>query len=119
MPHVLLASGDWHFRALVRAQLIEEGIEAEAHETAREALNGITGLRKLPALIVADLAGSPHPAAGIDLLARWTPILPVWIVLPHTMKVDRPIEHLGFDRVIYRPLDLATLVQEIKERSGL
>ena len=38
MTQVLLAGKDWQARALVRAQLIEEGLDVEADETIREAL---------------------------------------------------------------------------------
>jgi len=117
MPSVLLAGKDWKSRALLRAQLQEEGLEVIALEGAREALNSLTGLANLPKLLVADLTGSSHPTAEVDLLARWTSILPIWLILSRTVTLGRAIDELGFERVIYRPVDMARLVQEIKERA--
>ncbi|MGH9356678.1 MAG: hypothetical protein ACRD10_11165 [Terriglobia bacterium] len=116
MPRVLLAGKDWQFRALLRAQLREEGLEVIAQETSRGALAALTDLGNLPALLVADLTGSADPAAELRLLARWTSILPVWLVLSRVLRVDRNVGRLGFDRVIYRPLDMDGLVEQIKER---
>ncbi|HLI30360.1 MAG TPA: hypothetical protein VKV79_04575 [Terriglobia bacterium] len=117
MPRVLLAGKDWKLRALLRAQLKEEGVEVIALENAREALNSLTGLANLPKLLVADLTDSSHPAAEVDLLVRWTSILPIWLVLSRTVTLSHAIDELGFERAIYRPVDMARLVQEIKERA--
>ena len=116
MPRIVLAGKDWQFRALLRAQLREEGLEVIAQETSRGALTGLTGLADLPELLVADLTGSAHPVAELDLLARWTSILPVWLILSRTVRMNLEIARLGFERVIYRPLDMGRLVQQIKER---
>lgn|SRR5487761_59923 len=116
MPRVLLAGTDWKSRALLRAQLQEEGLEVIAHEGARDALNGLTDIGDLPKLFVADLTASSHPTAEVELLARWTSILPIWLILSQTVPLNRVIEGLGFERILYRPQDMAHLVQEIKAR---
>ena len=115
MPRVLLVAKDWKFRTLLRAHLREEGLEVNALADAREALNGLTTLADLPKLLVADLTGSAHPSAEADLLARWTSILPIWLIVSRTLTLERVLEGLGFNRVIYRPVDVGRLAREIKE----
>ncbi|MGH9359320.1 MAG: hypothetical protein ACRD1O_09140 [Terriglobia bacterium] len=116
MPRVLLAAKDWKFRALLRAQLQEEGFEVTAQESTRDALNELTNLADLPKLLVADVTGSIHPVAEVDLLARWAPFLPVWLILSQTVALNLDIKGLGFEWVIYRPQDMACLVDQIKNR---
>ncbi|MGH9375192.1 MAG: hypothetical protein ACRD1J_03395 [Terriglobia bacterium] len=116
MSRVLLAASDWKFRALLRAQLREEGLEVIARATARDALNGLTNLADLPKLLVVDATSSIHPGAEVDLLASWTSILPIWLILSRTVNLERDPVSLGFERVMYRPQDIASLVRQVKDR---
>ena len=50
MSHILIAGKDWQARALLRAQLLEEGFEVEAHETIPDALATWIG-RKAPGFV--------------------------------------------------------------------
>ncbi len=56
MNRVLLVGKDWQARALLRAQLIEEGLKVEAHETVQEAVESLEMSPLLPGLLVADLS---------------------------------------------------------------
>ncbi len=116
MNCVILAGRDWRFRALLRAQLLEEKIDVEAYEMPREALNHLTDLKSLPRLLVADLFGSPSPKAELKLLSKWTALIPIWIILTHIFRTEESLEHQGFERVLYRPLDVAQFVKDIKKR---
>ncbi|HEX5482542.1 MAG TPA: hypothetical protein VFZ08_07935 [Terriglobia bacterium] len=118
MARVLLAGKDWRSRALLRAQLIEEGIEVEACETVREALNSLTNLSSLPGLVIADLFGSEHPSSDLELLANWAPVVPVWLLLGREIKPDRDPEKLGVERYFYRPIDMEKWIEQIKKRVG-
>ncbi|MGH9325695.1 MAG: hypothetical protein ACRD2B_03260 [Terriglobia bacterium] len=118
MARVLIAGADWQFRALVRAQLLEEGIEVEAYETVRDALNGLRDLNALPALLVIDLLASPNPRAELRLLAKWARLLPVWILIGHQLAVGKETGEAGAERVLYRPVEVGELVKAIKQRIG-
>jgi DNA-binding NtrC family response regulator len=109
-----LVGKEWQGRALLRAQLIEEGVEVEAYRTAREALEGMAEL--LPALLVEDLAESEDPAGEIDELAKWTRQIPVWIVAGRSLIAGKSLRGHGFEMILYRPIDLGELVEQIKRR---
>jgi CheY-like chemotaxis protein len=118
MTQVLLVGTDWSWRALLRAQLLEEGIDVRAYETSRDALNTVTDLMVLPKLLVADLHDSPRPEAEVDLLSKWRQLLPIWVITSHASKIDRDLDDAGIERVFARPVDLKRLVEEIKQRVG-
>jgi CheY-like chemotaxis protein len=115
---MFLIGKDWSSRALLRAQLLEEGIDVEAHETSREALNTVTTLTDLPKLLVADLQGSPNPESEVDLLSKWSSLIPVWLVTPRALRIDRKLKDAGAERIISRPVDIHQFVEEIKQRLG-
>lgn len=116
MSRVLLAGKDWRSRALLRAQLLEEGIEVEAFETVREALNSLTDLNSLPKLLIADLFESQHPSSDLHLLARWSKLVPIWLLLSHGIELDSRPEELGIERHFYRPIDMTEWIEQIKKR---
>jgi CheY-like chemotaxis protein len=118
MPLVFLSGKDWSSRALLRAQLLEEGIQVQAHETSRDALNTVTGLTDLPQLMVVDLQGSPNPEGEIDLLSKWGSLIPIWLITSRALRIDRKLEEAAYERVIPRPVDIKQLVEEIKYRVG-
>ena len=111
MSQVILVGKDWTFRALIRAQLLEEGLDVEAYETAADAAKAILGRYRLPKLMVADLTASDDPGAEVSQLARWAERVPVWIIAGREIASasDR-----RFARVLFRPVDAGQLVEEIK-----
>lgn len=119
VPQVLLVGKDWSSRALLRAQLLEEGVNVEAYETSRDALNTMTNLTDLPKLLVADLHDSQRPEAEVDLLAKWGHLIPIWLITSHASRVDRQLDDTGIERILARPVDVKRLVDEIKQRVGL
>lgn len=116
MTQVLLAGKDWKARALLRAQLIEEGLEVEAHETVSAALESLAGSSLLPALLVADLFASDDPSAELDQLASWTNQIPIWIIASRSLVVEKGLQGHGFEVILYRPVDVGELVEQIKRR---
>lgn len=114
MGQVILIGKNWQARALVRAQLIEEGVDAEAYLSATVAMEGSGEL--LPALIVADLAASDDVAAEIDELAKWTRQIPIWIIAGRDLISGKLLRGRGFEMVLYRPIDVGELVEQIKRR---
>jgi len=116
MAEVILAGEDWQARALLRAQLIEEGIDVEAYETVQEALAQVKSSSVPPDLLIADISASDHPSAGVERLAGRAKRIPIWIVASHTSSVKGGLEGRGFERVLFRPVDMGKLLQQIKQR---
>ena len=116
MSQVLLVGKDWPSRALVRAQLLEEGVDVEAYETSRDALNTLTSLGDLPQLLVADLHGNARPEAEIDALSKWGGLMSIWVISSRVLRLDRNLGDAGIERLLARPVDVKRLVEEIKQR---
>ena len=118
MKHIVLAGEQWQARALLRAQLIEEGYEVEAHETVAGALATLAQVRTLPALVIADVAESEDPSADLDNLSAWTKLVPVWLLASRSMLKEEEAREAGIERIFFRPVDLAGLIAAIQEITG-
>ena len=116
MTQILIAGKDWTSRALLRAQLIEEGFDVEACEDVREVVDRMWGSGEMPSLLIVDLFESANPSEDAALLASWAKLVPIWILARHGSSETSLLEGQGFERVLYRPLMVGKLVQEIKER---
>ena len=116
MARILLAGHHWQARALLRAQLIEEGLDVEAHETIREALKSLEASPALPTLFVADLTFSDDPASDAQLLSAWSMRVPIWILASRSLIVQEFLKGHGFEMTFFRPIDLGELVEQIKQR---
>jgi DNA-binding NtrC family response regulator len=116
MTHVLLAGKDWTARTLLRAQLIEEGLQVEAHESIRAAVKRLWASKVMPGLFVADLYESGNPAGDVLWLSQWSRLLPIWVIAGHGIVDAAMLEGRGFEKVFFRPLDVGKLVREIKAR---
>jgi CheY-like chemotaxis protein len=116
MARVVLVGKDWKTRALLRAQLIEEGLEVEAFETLREALARPEEAAPLPALLVADLYSSEDPRAEIERLAAWAASIPIWIIAGQSLLAESQLKSRGFELILTRPIDVGELVEQIKRR---
>ena len=116
MARVLLAGKDWQTRALLRAQLIEEGVSVEAYETVDDALAQLEWSFPLPALLIADISASDNPAVDVERLTIWAKRIPIWIIASHTLSVEGGLEGHGFETLLFRPVDMGKLVEQIKQR---
>jgi DNA-binding response OmpR family regulator len=114
---VFLAGKDWQARALLRAQLLEEGVRVEAFETVAEALAQLEFFSVIPSLLIADVSASDHPSADVDRLAAWAKRIPIWIIASHASSV-KGLEGHGFETILYRPVDMGKLLEQIQQRLG-
>jgi DNA-binding response OmpR family regulator len=114
MAEVVLIGKEWQARALVRAQLIEEGVDVEAFRTTREAMESLGEL--LPSLLVADFSESDDLSAEIDELTRWSRQIPIWIVAGRSLIAGKNLHGRGFEMILLRPIDVGELVDQIKHR---
>jgi DNA-binding NtrC family response regulator len=112
----MVVGKDWTARALLRAQLIEEGLDVEAHEAVADALQSLGPGPILPALLIADLSASDDPAADAHRLAAWTPRIPVWIIASRATIVGKALKGRGFETILFRPVDMKELVDQVKQR---
>ena len=97
---------------------MEEGVSVEAYETAAEALARLEFFPGRPALLIADISASDHPSADVECLTNWATRVPVWIIASHTSSVKGGLEGRGFEALLFRPLDMGKLVEQIKQRLG-
>ncbi|HLW79235.1 MAG TPA: hypothetical protein VKU44_06510 [Terriglobia bacterium] len=116
MIPVLLAGRDWKTRALLRAQLIEEGVEVRAFESAAEAIEAAQKETGPAPLLIADLTESADPTAEIRQLGSWSARLPIWIIARRSGSGAPDLEGRGFEAVLFRPIDVGELVEQIKRR---
>lgn len=116
MSSILLIGKDWQARALLRAQMLEEGFDVEAHESLAQAFERLDSSEILPALVVADVSASDDPEADIDQLAARSGQLPVWIIAAPSLIRRQALKGRGFEMILFRPVDLGELVEQIKRR---
>lgn len=116
MNYIMIAGKDWQARALLRAQLLEEGFEVEAHETIAEALATLGPRAHPPGLLIADISSSDGPSTDVDALSAWSGKVPVWIIASRTYIVEKSLRGHGFEMILLRPVDVGELVDQIKQR---
>jgi hypothetical protein len=110
-PDIVLLAAEWQPRALIRAQLIEEGFEVVATSTwpmMRQHLR--PGIK--PRLALVDLKGLQDPGGVLNdvrVLMKPDHVL----VLTANGTVSRPeIERLGF-RALSRPVVIQEVVRSV------
>jgi CheY-like chemotaxis protein len=116
VAQVLLVGKDWKSRALLRAQLLEEGVDVEACESLPEALEASIGRDAVPSLLIADLFGSSDPAVDVAQLTHWSKRIPIWVIASRSAIEEKDLQDGGFEAVLFRPLDVGELVERIKRR---
>ena len=116
MPCVLLIGKDWSTRALLRAELLEESVDVEAHETVGEAMKALEPAPPFPALLIADLSVSDDPEADADSLAPFARQVPIWVIATRTVTLPKGLKDRGFEMILLKPLDVGELVEQIKLR---
>ena len=116
MNRIVVAGKDWQARALLRAQLLEEGFEVEAYEAVPEALATLAPGANLPDLLLADISASDEPSADVTALAAWSGKIPVWVIASRTYIVEKGLRGHGFEMTLLRPVDVGELVEQIKQR---
>jgi len=116
MSHIVIAGKDWQSRALLRAQLLDEGFDVEAHETIPEALVTLEPGTGLPDLFIADISASDDPSADVEALSAWSRKVPIWIIASRAYIIEKGLKGHGFEMILLRPVDVDELVDQIKQR---
>jgi len=108
-PDVVLLAPEWRPRALLRAQLIEEGLEVLAAD-AWPAMRAQLRPGAKPRLAIVDLKGLPDPDGVLgNLRVLMKPDRVLVLTAAGTITGSR-IERLGF-RVLRRPVAIETIVR--------
>ena len=116
MSQILIAGKDWQARALLRAQLLEEGFEVEAYETIPEALATLQAGPQLPDLMIADISASDDPSADVEALSAYAHKVPIWVIASRSYIIEKGLRGHGFEMILLRPVDVGELVDQIKQR---
>lgn len=110
-PDVVLLGPEWPARALVRAQLIEEGYDVVATDTwpiPRQYLRS----ENQPRALVIDLHGLPDPQGVLDeVRGVITPGHVIVMTALGTMEID-DIRRMGF-HVVARPATVGAIVAAV------
>jgi len=107
---VLLAGGEWRPRALVLAQLVEEGYDVTAVEMWDEAELLLRKRPVKPAVVVFDLEGEPQPEAALSTLMKLAdPARVLVLSTSGTLSADA-VRARGFAHVLARPYSVGDVV---------
>lgn len=104
-PVVWIIDADQWPRAMLRAELIERGIDAAGYLTVRDAIDAL--LTRRPDAIVVDARGQPPEQIG-RLPKIGVPV----IVVAGTMELD-DLPDAPYTEVIRRPVSLGDLADRI------
>jgi hypothetical protein len=108
---IVLLGTKWQTRALLRAQLIEEGFEVLATDTW-PMMRQYLGPGEKPRLAIVDLQGLPDPERVLnDLSILMKPDRVLVLTAMDTVAPDA-IERLGF-RVLKRPVSIGDVVTAV------
>lgn len=111
-PDIVFLDADWQSRALIRAQLIEEGFEVVAAESWTMTRHHLRPGFK-PRLAIVDLKGLPDPQKVLrDLRVLMKPERVMVLSAIGTIPGEE-IERLGF-HVVPRPFLIEELVREVR-----
>jgi hypothetical protein len=109
-PDILLVGAEWPSRALVRAQLIEEGYEVAAVDAwPVPPLYRIPGMT--PRAAIVDLQGLAHPERVLDELPGIVPPDRVLVLTALGTVGHDDVRRMGY-RVMARPLGVSDLIAE-------
>lgn len=101
MPTVFVIARDWPLRVMVRAELLEKGIDAIGMQIAAEAGSRIAA-GVLPSVVVLEASGELDP--GLESLARRVPFVVV------ASRIDSDRWPGAAARVLERPVRIAEVV---------
>ncbi|HEX6465573.1 MAG TPA: hypothetical protein VFZ98_14020 [Vicinamibacterales bacterium] len=108
-PDIVLLAAEWQPRALIRAQLIEDGFEVVATNIWPKMRLHFRPFTK-PRLALVDLKGLPRPACVLnDLRALMKPERVLVLTALGTVP-ESDIERLGF-HVVSRPIVIRDVVK--------
>src|SRR5262245_9164442 len=113
---IVLISADWKPRALIRAQLLEEGYDVVATDEWSDARRALRSMKK-PKMLIVDLEDLAEPAAVLHEAGQYLDPDRVIVLGGLGTLPAADIEAQGF-RVIARPFAISDVVDEAARRLG-
>ncbi len=112
---ILLIAADWHFRALVRAQLLDEGYAVRAWPSVEIALAYLVRGGEQPRLTILDAQGIDVDAQALSDL--WRLIGGASLILCGGMLDRKTLsqEDLPPMKVLLRPFRIGDLVEQVRK----
>jgi DNA-binding response OmpR family regulator len=111
-PRILLVDDDLDIRLLLKAALSDEGYQVVATGNGLEAIQ--QAMLDPPDLIILDLMmpemSGPELAARLSQEGRGAPPL---LVISAASDADRVAGDLGASRLLHKPFDLQTLLDDV------
>jgi hypothetical protein len=107
-PDIVLLASEWQPRAMLRAQLIEEGLDVVATDQWFE-LRRLLRPASRPQLVIVDLHGLPDPERVLNDLAMLMKPRRVLVVTAAGTVLPDQIEARGF-LVVSRPVPIGSIV---------
>ena len=108
VPDIVLLAAEWQPRAMLRAQLIEEGFEVLATDTWSE-MRRLLRPASRPLLAIVDVQGLPDPDRVLnDLATIMNPSRVLVLTAIGTVLADQ-MQARGF-RVVRRPITIGDIV---------
>ena len=114
MGEILLIAVDWQFRALVRAQLLEEGFEVRALPTLETALAYLARSGEQPDLTILDTQDVEIEGRALQDLWRLTGEVPYLLCGSALSQVPSSQEGMPPARLLLRPFRVGDVVQEVR-----
>ncbi len=107
-PDIVLLGKNWNPRALLRAELAEQGFEVVASDTWDDAARHIS-VRARPRLALVDLEGLDDPVAVLRELRLLMGPRPVLVLTALDTLPPAEVERLGC-RALARPVSIGDIV---------
>ena len=114
MGEILLIAADWQLRALVRAQLLEEGFEVRALPTLETALAHLVHGGEQPRLTILDTQDVGIEARAVRDLWRLTGEAPLLLCGNALGQASLGQEGMPPARLLLRPFRVGDVVQEVR-----
>ena len=115
---ILLVSAERRLRVPIRAQLIEDGFEVEAHEAWEFAELLLRSGARRPRLLIFDATAEDQPAALLRTLSHLMPPERVLILTAPSLLAPADIAALGFSHVLARPFAVGDVVEQAAQLLG-
>ncbi|MDE3156625.1 MAG: hypothetical protein KGN76_16105 [Acidobacteriota bacterium] len=115
---ILLVSAEWRLRVAIRAQLIEEGFEVEAHEAWDFAELLLRSGARRPRLLIFDATAEDHPAALLRTLSHLMAPERVLVLTAPSLLAPADIAAVGFPHVLARPFSVSDVVSRAAQILG-
>jgi DNA-binding response OmpR family regulator len=112
---ILLIAADWQLRALVRAQLLEEGYSVTAAPSLEIALAHLVRSGEQPRLTILDTQESEVDAGVLSGLWRLSGGAPLILCGGAFNRAELSQEGLPPVQVLLRPFRVADLVEQVRK----